>query len=114
MRDCLVQRGVAPADLVVEAESRSTYENAVECRRLLEDRGIRKVVLVTEASHLRRAVGCFRRQGLEVVPCGCRYRAQRYEGQLSDFVPKPWALAYCQEAAHEWLGIAWYRLHGRL
>jgi uncharacterized SAM-binding protein YcdF (DUF218 family) len=70
MRDYLAGRGVASNDLVVEAESRSTYENAVQCRRLLEQRGIHKVVLVTEAAHLRRAVGCFRRQGLEVVPCG--------------------------------------------
>jgi hypothetical protein len=61
-----------------------------------------------------RAVGSFRKQGLEVVPWGCRYRAQNYEGRFSDFVPKPWALSYCHKVAHEWLGVAWYLLRDRM
>ena len=114
MRDYLIRQGVESADLIVEAESQSTYENAVACRQLLEARGIHKIVLVTEAFHLHRAVGCFRKQGLEVVPCGCRYRAQNYEGRFRDFVPKPWALSYCHKVAHEWVGVAWYLLHDRM
>ena len=114
MRDYLIRQGVESADLIVEAESQSTYENAVACRQLLEARGIHKIVLVTDAFHPHRAVGCFRKQGLEVVPCGCRYRAQNYEGRFSDFVPKPWALSYCHKVAHEWLGVAWYLLHDRM
>jgi uncharacterized SAM-binding protein YcdF (DUF218 family) len=114
MRDFLCRQGVAESDLIVEGRSRTTYENAVECCRLLDRRGIHKVVLVTDAVHLGRAADCFRKRGADVVPCGCRYRATRIDWSLRTFLPDPDAADGCQEAWHEWLGVAWYRLRGRL
>src|SRR5262249_32057248 len=43
MGDLLGQLGVKRSDLVLEQRSGTTYENAVECARLLEERGIRQV-----------------------------------------------------------------------
>jgi uncharacterized SAM-binding protein YcdF (DUF218 family) len=114
MHDFMIAQGVRPCDLIVEPESRSTYENAVECRKLLEERGIHKIILVTEAFHMRRAAGCFQKQGLDVVTCGCRYRSHRFEGQLGDFLPSPTALMRCGKVTHEWLGVAWYKVQGRM
>jgi uncharacterized SAM-binding protein YcdF (DUF218 family) len=114
MRDFLVQLGVAPSDLIVEDRSRNTFENAVESCRLLADRGLRRVVLVTDATHLRRAVGCFRKQGVAVVPCGCRYRASELEWSIRTFLPDPAVAEGCQEVWHEWLGSVWYSLLGRM
>jgi len=57
VRDYLARQGVESGDLVVEADSRTTYENILNCRQLFEAQGIRKIVLVTEAVHLHRAVG---------------------------------------------------------
>jgi uncharacterized SAM-binding protein YcdF (DUF218 family) len=51
-----VEHGVKRADLIVEKGARSTHENALETRKLLERREIREVILVTEATHMRRAV----------------------------------------------------------
>lgn len=98
----------------LETQSRTTYENAVESKRLLEQRGIGKVVLVTEAIHLPRGVGCFRRQGFEVVPAACQYRATRFELAPSRFLPNANAALNFQEVWHEWLGLAWYWLRGRI
>jgi len=115
MRDFLLQQpGISESDLIVEGRSGTTYENAVETRRLLDERGIHKVVLVTDAPHLGRAVACFRKQGMDVVPCGCRYRTGRMEWSVGMFVPDLGSSGGCQEALHEWLGTAWYRLRGRL
>jgi uncharacterized SAM-binding protein YcdF (DUF218 family) len=113
MRDFLLTQGVADRDLLVEDRSRSTAENAAASARLLEPKGVRRVVLVTDAAHLRRAEACFRRQGLDVVPCGCRYRAAGGVG-VADFLPDGSAAAGVGEAAHEWLGIAWYWLTDKL
>jgi uncharacterized SAM-binding protein YcdF (DUF218 family) len=41
---------------------------------LARERGWQRVILVTSASHLRRAEALFRKAGLEVVPVGCDYR----------------------------------------
>jgi uncharacterized SAM-binding protein YcdF (DUF218 family) len=114
MRDFLLTQGVRSEDLIVEDTSRTTHENAVETARLLSARGIRRIVLVTDAAHLRRAVGCFRKQGIDVVPCGCRYRAMGRNGGLIDFLPDASAAVGVEDAAHEWLGIVWYWLTDRI
>ncbi|MBW7885258.1 MAG: YdcF family protein, partial [Caldilineaceae bacterium] len=54
--------------LWLEPRSRNTHENAVETRKLLEPRGINRIVLVTSAMHMLRAVAIFEKQGFEVVP----------------------------------------------
>src|SRR5262245_53759308 len=63
MRDFLLKMGVKPTDIILEDTSRSTHENAVECRMILNQRQIDKIVLVTDASHMYRAAGCFRKEG---------------------------------------------------
>lgn len=113
MHDFLREQGVAEADLLVEDKSRSTYENAVGTRTLLRQRGIDKILLVTDATHLRRAQRCFRAQGFEVTPSGCRYRATSFEWSPFEFLPSPHAARHVQQVAHEWLGMAWYRLTGK-
>jgi uncharacterized SAM-binding protein YcdF (DUF218 family) len=114
MRDFLIQLGVPTTDILVEDRSRTTWENAVESRKLLEPHGIGKIVLVTDAAHLFRAERCFRKQGLEVLPWGCRYRATVFPLKVSQFLPSSRGGAGLRDAAHEWLGLAWYWLHGRI
>jgi len=114
MRDFLVELGVPASDVIVEDRSRTTWENAVESGKLLEARGLHKIVLVTDAAHLFRAVRCFRKQGLDVVGCGCRYRATAFPNELSAYLPSPSGGRGLHDAWHEWLGTAWYWLHGRV
>src|SRR5207237_2675856 len=71
MRTFLTGLGVSEADITTEDDSQTTYENATNTRKLLEARGVRRVVLVTDAAHMFRAERCFRKQGLEVVPAPC-------------------------------------------
>jgi len=114
MRDFLVESGIPASDVMIEDRSRTTYENGLLSAGMLRQRGVHKVVLVTDATHMRRAVGVFRKQGIEAVPSGCRYRATRFEYTLADLLPSPYAAQACQEAFHEWLGILWYRWSGKM
>ena len=114
MKEFLVQMGVRGSDVLVEHHSQTTYENAVESRKLLEPRRVHRIVLVTEAIHLPRAVRCFRKQGFEVVPSGCRYQKTEFKPSTYEFLPTLAALADCEDAAHEWIGLAWYWLAGRI
>ena len=114
MCDFLVKLGVDASDLRVEPNSRSTYENAVECRKLLDRQGIKKVILVTEATHMARAVLCFRKQGIDVVPAACHPRATDFEFSILSFLPSPTAADGISDSMHEWIGLAWYRLRGRI
>ena len=114
MKDFLVQLGVRPADVIVEERSTTTYENAVESCKLLNERGLHKIVLVTDGTHLVRADRCFRKQGVETIPAGCSYRATPSSGRRFGVVPSPHAVIDCQAVFHEWLGLAWYWLRGRI
>jgi uncharacterized SAM-binding protein YcdF (DUF218 family) len=113
MRDYLVELGVPSANIVVEDYSSDTYENAVEARRILDERGMHRVLLITDASHLPRAVGCFRKQGIDTMACGCRYLSTpSSEGRLM-FWPHPVALQTCSMVCYEWLALPWYWIRGR-
>ncbi len=114
MRDLLTRLGVPAADVIEEDASASTYENAVECVRILRERSLTRVLLVTDASHLERAVRCFRKQGLDPIPCGCHYRTLHFDWAVTDFLPNPADTDGARAALHEWLGLAWYVLHGRV
>lgn len=113
MKSFLLQLGVRAEDIVVENGSRNTYENAVEVGKIVAARGLHKIILVTDASHLPRAVRSFERQGMtDLVPCGCRYRADP-PGSITDFLPDVNGPRNIYDACHEWLGFAWYWLRGR-
>jgi uncharacterized SAM-binding protein YcdF (DUF218 family) len=111
MRQLLVQLKVSPVDMVVEGRSRTTYENARESKKLLEERNVHKIILVTTTDHLARAVACFRKQGFDVIPCGCHYEATDPDNWISQFVPTPKAARINQAVCHEWIGMAWYWLN---
>jgi uncharacterized SAM-binding protein YcdF (DUF218 family) len=115
MRGWLVRLGVSPSAVVAEGEGQSTHENAVRCAAILRERGVGRAVLVTDAVHMPRAVACFRKQGIEVVPAPGEWMAQRTEWQLPEYyLPKAGSAAHCEYALREWLGLAWYWLRGRI
>lgn len=114
MRDFLVRLGVSPADVVIKDRARTTYESAAEIRRILERYHVRKVLLVTEAIHMFRSLRCFHKQGIEADPAACHHRATEFRYQLDSFLPSPKAADVGAAVVHEWLGVAWYWLKGRL
>ncbi|QNT69217.1 YdcF family protein [Defluviicoccus vanus] len=66
MREIALAAGVPNERIIVEDQSRNTFENAVYVGRILRRDGLRRAVLVTDAFHLPRALYCFRRLGLAV------------------------------------------------
>ena len=114
MRDFLRDQGVNDADLIVEDRSRTTHENAVECRKVLEQRRISKVILVTDATHMFRALRSFRKQGIAAVPSACAHRATQFGWGLFAFLPSANAVQNHERTFHEWLGVAWYWFRGYL
>lgn len=66
---CL-KRGVPPEALISEDRSRTTIENLAEARTLLEERGFRSALIVSDPWHLKRGVSIARREGIEAYPSG--------------------------------------------
>ncbi|HUJ87208.1 MAG TPA: YdcF family protein [Burkholderiales bacterium] len=94
-----------------ETQSINTLEDAHLSATLLAGAGIRRVILVTDASHMRRASGRFRAAGLQVVPAPTNYRAQRVHTPV-DWLPSARGLERSSRALREWIGILWSRARG--
>ena len=114
MGDLIVRHGVRRDDMVLEEQSTSTHENAVYGAKLLSERGISRIVLVTDAAHMTRSERCFRRQGLEVIPSACRYRADQLPSEAHKYLPDLDSVDKVHAAFREWLGLLWYWMHDRV
>ena len=68
MKKILLQCGIADSLIVVESNSINTRENAQKSAEVLAELGLskNKHLLVTSAFHMRRALGCFEKVGLQV------------------------------------------------
>jgi len=114
MRDFFVLLGVRPGDIVLEDKSTNTFENARNTCELLRGEPAPRVFLVTTASHMRRAERCFAKQGTAVIPAPCNHQAVRLEIQPTNFIPSAEGIRGVQAALHEWMGLVWYWLRGRI
>jgi uncharacterized SAM-binding protein YcdF (DUF218 family) len=109
--------GVSTDAIVVEEQSRTTYENATETKRLL---GPASILLVTSASHLPRATALFAKQGFRVTPVPCDFVIQNRPGdnfrELDpiDLLPNDHAIEQTTGAVTELAGMALYWVSGKL
>lgn len=67
--DFLLNLGIRKEDILIDAKSKNTRENAVESAKIIQSTcpGA-KCLLITSAFHMKRALGCFKKVHLEVVP----------------------------------------------
>jgi len=110
MRRWLIRLGVPPQRVHAETAAANTWENAVRIRKMLATAGIRRVVLVTSAWHMPRAVWCFRKQHLEVVPAPTDYKSRQDGYMLLSYFPDWGVFADSGDILHEYLGLLGYRL----
>jgi uncharacterized SAM-binding protein YcdF (DUF218 family) len=102
------EQGLDPARLTLESRSRTTWENAVETRRLLAPDPDETWVLVTSAFHMPRAMQSFAAAGWpgRLVPWPVDHRGDRPELDW-DFSDQ---LLKLQIAVREYAGLIGYAL----
>lgn len=93
----------------IEEAALTTWDNARYSAPILKKAGVKRILLVTDAAHLRRAVPLFEQQGFQVIPAGVHFASTRIDNPLS-LLPSASGLRDSHYALHEWLGIVWYRL----
>ncbi len=109
----LLDLGIKKEDLILERESRNTHENALESEKLIQANKFESIILVTSASHMKRANGCFQKQNLIVTTFPTDYRSPSFETPAFDlWVPSPNYLDISTIAIKEWVGILTYKIKG--
>lgn len=110
-RDLLESWGLPPGVTVLETDSRNTIQNAENSARILEQRGWGKILLVTSATHMHRALMAFRHASVDAVPAPTDFLAvDSNTPALLDWIPSADALSGTTHALHEYIGRLWYRI----
>jgi uncharacterized SAM-binding protein YcdF (DUF218 family) len=113
LKQFAIDFGIPEENILIEPNSRNTYENAFNTRALLEKHGISRIILVTTASHLPRAVRCFKKLGMQPIPYGVDYHSRANPSyDMFTIIPKVGALEYASAAIHEYVGLLIYTLLG--
>ena len=98
--------------VLLETDSATTRGNAVYTAQLLEDRGLERVLLVTSALHMERALATFRAAGVEAWPAPTDFEVEPLPPDLLRWLPDAQALADSTRALKEYLGLWVYRWRG--
>jgi uncharacterized SAM-binding protein YcdF (DUF218 family) len=124
MAEVLGMLGIPEDALWTESESRNTYENALFSRKVLAEKGIERIILVTSAMHMPRAVALFEKQGFDVIPAPADYNItqvgwdrlwdRNLTTQLFNLLPSVANLNSTTSALKEYIGIVVYSLRGWL
>ena len=106
------EHGLDLSRLVLEDQSRNTYENAVCSKALVRPSPGETWILITTAWHMPRSVGIFRKVGWSVIPYPVDHWTRPgsllsmdldLAGHLSDF----------KIATKEWVGLLSYYISGK-
>ena len=99
--------GIAPHAILKEETANTTREESIRISALLKERGVGRILLVTESLHMRRAKLVFERAGLEVfaAPSDDYSAAMKSPGDR---------LFLVKRIAQESAALLYYRLAGYL
>jgi uncharacterized SAM-binding protein YcdF (DUF218 family) len=113
MRSAILELGVPADRVMIEAESKTTREEAVVIARMLADRTRQPIVLVTSGTHMPRALAVFRAAGLDPVPAVAPYKSEHSLERLR-WVPNDTALLMFDMLVYDTAATWYYRMRGWL
>ncbi|KAA0986697.1 YdcF family protein [Pseudomonas sp. ANT_J28] len=96
-----------------EGRSRTTWENAQFSAQVLLPEGIKRVVVVTQAWHMPRAVWSFKKAGLEVVPAPVGFLGVDNARPLGGWMPEFKSIWQSGQLLNEAVGQVGYSLFYR-
>ncbi len=120
MRELLLELGVPDDAMWLETTSQNTFENAENSKKILAEKGINRIILVTSALHMPRSVKIFEAQGLEVIPAPTDYIVTNagwdslWHGDLLSTIinifPTASNLSLTTNVLKEYIGMGYYAL----
>jgi uncharacterized SAM-binding protein YcdF (DUF218 family) len=101
-RRLAISLGVDKRDIIIQTKPRDTKEEAINVAKII---GKSKLILVTSASHIPRAMEIFRSVGLKPTPAPTNYLYQNNMDYIT--MPRGKTIENMTIVSHEYLGIAW-------
>jgi uncharacterized SAM-binding protein YcdF (DUF218 family) len=111
--DFLESLGMEREYYISEDQAQTTFENAAYLKGWIEENEVEKVYLVTSAYHLLRSAAVFEAQNIDFLAVHSGFISDHQFSWL-DYLPNRGALTANLSALHEWVGLFWYYLRGRV
>jgi uncharacterized SAM-binding protein YcdF (DUF218 family) len=106
----LVDLGVPEDQIILENESRDTYENAKFSMEICRKTGFKSPILLTSAYHLKRAYWVSKHLGMDAYPFPACFMTQKDHGyRWYSLLPSGDNFARVSMALHEILGLSFYK-----
>lgn len=112
-RKFFIDAGLAPERIIIESQSRTTFENAVLTKGMVSPAAGERWLLVTSAFHMPRSMGCFRAAGFNVEPFPVDYRTIGTGELYRPFSSIPEGLRRMDLVMKEYVGLVAYYFSGR-
>lgn len=112
----LTRIGVPEEDIIIEPDSRNTYENAVFTKKILDEKHAgARCLLLTSAWHMRRSQGCYRKAGVDFVPYSVDFLTEKDRwAPENTLIPDRTCFYLWELLIKEWIGYAAYWAKGYL
>ena len=113
--------GVDPKDIIQDPDSLNTYQNTVNVKKILLERNIDRVLLVTSAMHMPRSLAIFKQQGIQAIAAPTDFLVTKGELDAIGKTPKSAILHLLPDsknlenftiAMKEYIGMIVYRVRG--
>ena len=109
----LMDMGVPSEALLLDNLSRTTHDHIRYLQPMLAEAGIERLLMVTSATHMRRAEAVFRHAGLDIIPVATGFSVSSDPViTLRRYLPSVSGLSGSTRAVHEIVGCWFYRLRG--
>ena len=103
--ELLSKLGVPKSDIISSSTTKDTDDEAQFAKSII---GEQRYLLVTSASHMKRAKEIMKRYNLNPIPIKTDYVGGDLKHKL--FSPSPNAIVDTHTAMHEYIGMLWHRL----
>ena len=104
-----ISLGVKQEDIIRLDTTKDTKEEAIETKRVVGDEAL---ILVTSASHMKRSILLFQKEGLNVIASPTNHLAYEDDSYSSYFSGKN--IRNSETAIHEYLGLAYSWLRNEI
>lgn len=108
----LKELGVKEEDIIIEESSKNTNENALLIKEKLEQDGVKNVVLITSATHMKRSMFIFQKKldGVNIYPAPCNFLASQEKENNFYYIPKYYNFLKFQLWLWETVGNTYYKI----
>ena len=114
--------GIPNDALWLQTASQNTHDDAVYSLEILKQKGVKRILLVTSAMHMPRAMALFRNHGVGVIPAPTDYtvtqagwddlKTLNVQSILINLIPNTSSISLTSNALKEYIGILVYHLEG--